>query len=464
MLRSLSVHTRFVIAFVALMFLARLFHITNPPVEVAHNWRQTTSMMVARNFHQLDNNILYPTIDETGEMRGVVGMEFPAIPYAIHLMSIPFGYDHWYGRLIVLIIVSFGSWYFFLLARSFIPEKTAAWATVLFGASSLFHLGRKVMPDPAALSLVIIALYYGFNYLKAGGGSNLLGYFLFAALGTLIKIPFGLYLALLAFPFFNASTPLRRKLFFAAASSIVLVMVWWWYFRWNVHLSATFGQWYNSGKPLTTGASELLSHGWEVAERFYYSAYQAYIWGVVSLAGILYLLFKGNRIVVSITAVILPLIMLYMMKSGSLFTHHGYYALILVPWLALGGAMFLEKINPRLAMVLLVVGFIESIANQQHDFFIKPSALNKLQLEEIANSVCAPGELVGLVSNANPNEFYFLNRKGWLVSPEQCNAAHLSNLANLGCAFLFVPQHRLPIDIPYSVVFANEQYTVYQLK
>ncbi|MFN5294532.1 MAG: hypothetical protein ACK5BL_03310, partial [Flavobacteriales bacterium] len=102
MLKSLTTHTRFVIAFIAVMFAVRLFHITDPPIEVAHNWRQTTSMMVARNFHQLDANILYPTIDETGENRGVVGMEFPAIPYAIHLVSIPFGYDHWYGRLIVL--------------------------------------------------------------------------------------------------------------------------------------------------------------------------------------------------------------------------------------------------------------------------------------------------------------------------------------------------------------------------
>jgi hypothetical protein len=114
-------------------------------------------------------------------------------------------------------------------------------------------------------------------------------------------------------------------------------------------------------------------------------------------------------------------------------------------------------------MVLLIVGFIESIANQQHDFFIKPNALHKLQLEEIANSVCSPGELVGLVSNANPNEFYFLNRKGWLVNPEQCNAEHLSSIAKLGCSFLFVPQQRMPLDIPYSIVFENEHYTVFQL-
>ena len=80
---------------ISALFLLRLFHITDPPIEVSHNWRQTTSLMVARNFHQLDNNILYPTIDETGEHRGVVGMEFPAVPYLIHLVSIPLGYDHW---------------------------------------------------------------------------------------------------------------------------------------------------------------------------------------------------------------------------------------------------------------------------------------------------------------------------------------------------------------------------------
>jgi hypothetical protein len=76
-------------------------------------------------------------------MRGVVGMEFPAIPYAIHLVSIPFGYDHWYGRLIVLIIVSMGSWYFFLLLRPFIAEKTAETAVLTKGGKRLCRTLRK---------------------------------------------------------------------------------------------------------------------------------------------------------------------------------------------------------------------------------------------------------------------------------------------------------------------------------
>jgi hypothetical protein len=463
MIKTLSSQTRFILIFIAMLFVVRLFHITNPPIEVGHNWRQTTSMMVARNFHQLDANILYPTIDETGEKRGVIGMEFPAIPYAIHLISIPFGYDHWYGRLIVLILVSLGSVYFYLLMRLFVEEKTASWTTVLYTASSLLHFGRKVMPDPAALSLVMIGLYYGFTYLKEGNTMRLVAYFLFATLGTLIKIPFGLYLAVMAIPFLSHSTPVVRKTLFAISSAILLITVWWWYFYWNIYLVDEFGQWYNSGKSLVDGTKELFDNGGLVLKRFYFSAYHSLIWGVASLAGFGYLIYKNSRIVVVLSAVVLPLIALYMMKSGSLFSHHDYYALILLPWLAVCGALLLEKIKPRIAVAILVVGFIESVANQQHDFFIKPAAFNKLQLASIADGVSQPNELVALVSSANPNEFYFLNRKGWIVNPEQCNATHLQDLTNRGCRFLFVPRERMPLDIPYSVRLESENYVVYQL-
>ncbi|MFN5295922.1 MAG: hypothetical protein ACK5BL_10360, partial [Flavobacteriales bacterium] len=117
-----------------------------------------------------------------------------------------------------------------------------------------------------------------------------------------------------------------------------------------------------------------------------------------------------------------------------------------------------------IAVTILVVGFIESVANQQHDFFIKPASFHKLQLKSIANDVSKSEDLVALVSNGNPNEFYFLNRKGWLVEPGQCSAPHLQDLTNRGCRFLLVPRERLPIDIPYSVAFDYEHYVVYQLK
>src|SRR4051812_1758490 len=79
-------------------FVIRLVGITNAPLEVAHNWRQTFTCMVARNFLENDPNILYPTIDMAGNKTGIVGAEFPLFNYLIYLISGIFGYTHWYGR------------------------------------------------------------------------------------------------------------------------------------------------------------------------------------------------------------------------------------------------------------------------------------------------------------------------------------------------------------------------------
>lgn len=57
---------------ILVFFLLRMYGIMNPPLEVVHNWRQTTVTMVARNFYETDPNILYPRID-------IAGMK-PALP------------------------------------------------------------------------------------------------------------------------------------------------------------------------------------------------------------------------------------------------------------------------------------------------------------------------------------------------------------------------------------------------
>jgi len=44
---------------ILIFFAIRLFGITNPPLEIAHNWRQTTVTMVARNFYETKTNIFY---------------------------------------------------------------------------------------------------------------------------------------------------------------------------------------------------------------------------------------------------------------------------------------------------------------------------------------------------------------------------------------------------------------------
>jgi hypothetical protein len=455
---------RRMMAFIAFAFLIRLVHITDPPIEIAHNWRQTTSLMVARNFYQLDNNILYPTLDETGEKRGVVAMEFPALPYSIYLVSTVFGYDHWYGRLINLIVVSFGLWYFFRLLKLWFTERLAFFSTVALAFSALFHLSRKVLPDPAALSLVIIGLWYGTQFLWSGGWLNAMRYLLFAALGVLVKIPFGAYLIMLAFPFFDQRATHTRRVLFVFASVAVVTVVYWWYFIWNMGLAEKFGLWYNSGRSVRDGYRELLENMPDVLERFYFSAFHSYLFFALTVSGFILAILKKEKKILLAFAAGIPVFAGYMLKSGFLFAHHGYYALVIVPVMALLAGYFVATIRAKFALPLLVIAVIESVANQQHDFFIRDKEFVKTSLTNIANDVSASTDLVALVTNQNPNEFYFLNRKGWMVSPETAYPATLDSLAEKGCKLLFMKKGKYDETLPYVRVFENQDYLVFDLK
>lgn len=452
-----------VLSLIGVLFLVRLFHITLPPIEVSHNWRQTTSMMVARNFYQEDNNIFYPRIDDCGAKTGIVGMEFPLLSYSIYLVSNTIGYDHWYGRLINLIVVSFGIWFFYRLIGLYFDRRIALYSTVAFSFSALFHLARKVLPDPMALSLIVIGLYYGIIFLRSGRWKFLILYFVFALLGTLVKIPFGLYLALLIFPLIKSQQTLSHKFWFCLLSAIILWAVFSWYFVWNVHLSETYGLWYNSGRTVTEGWNEIISHPRETLAKFYFNAFHGYAFFVLSMTGLIYAAWRKKKKIVLVIALLLPLYALYIIKSGYLFYHHGYYVLVMMPLLALLAGFLLFRIRRSVAILVLLACVGESVANQQHDFFIKEKEFTKVQLEEFANRVSRPTDRVALSGTLNPNEFYFLNRKGWLVQRENITPEYLNGIKAEGCKYFFSRKDFFFESLPYNIVYENGDYVVWAL-
>ena len=81
MVKSIICGFRDIRFWIILFFLVRLIGIINPPLEVAHNWRQTTVTMVSRNFLNVDNNIFYPRINIAGEKPGVIGTGFLIFNY-----------------------------------------------------------------------------------------------------------------------------------------------------------------------------------------------------------------------------------------------------------------------------------------------------------------------------------------------------------------------------------------------
>jgi 4-amino-4-deoxy-L-arabinose transferase-like glycosyltransferase len=463
-LNHLKNYDKYTLIVIGLLFAVRLFHITDPPIEAAHNWRQATSLMVARNFYQGDHNILYPRVDDCGEKTGIVAMEFPVLSYTTYLTALVFGYDHWYGRLINLVVVSLGLWFFYRLVGLFFKQRIAFYATVALGCSALFHLARKILPDPMALSLVITGVFYGTLFLRNGRWLHLLLYIAFALFGALVKIPFGIYLSVLLFPLIDTQISRVKKIVFVTSSLVIIGTIYWWYFIWNISLSETFGIWYNSGRTWQEGISEITSHPKEVAAKFYFSAFHGYLFFAVAMAGLIMALRLKQRTVLYLVGICIPLFILYMLKSGYLFYHHGYYALVIVPVLVLLVAFLLDALPVKWAAVILVICITESIANQQHDFFIRKAEFAKLELESMADQFSTRDDRVALdCESGNPNEFYFLNRKGWLVQAKDMNETNLLRLKALGCRYLVLNKARTNTILPFDKVFENHEFVVFRL-
>ena len=178
--------------------------------------------MVARNYLENGGHFFYPQIDVAGEKTGITGMEFPLLNYFIYLISKVFGYAHWYGRLINLVVSSLGIYFFHQLVKKHIHERSAFPAAMLLLGSIWFAYARKIMPDTFAMSFLIWGIYQGLNYLKNGSTQSLLFSFVGISLGILCKLPMLFAITPFALIGFNPSMPKNRILTFFAILGLSL--------------------------------------------------------------------------------------------------------------------------------------------------------------------------------------------------------------------------------------------------
>ena len=252
-------------------FILRLYGITFPPLEVGHNWRQTDGLMIARNFYEHGPDILHPTVDVGGEKSGITGSEFPILNYLIYLVAKVFGYQHWYGRLIVLVFSSLGVYFFYKGIRMYFGESAAFNGTMLLLVSFWFSYSRKIIPDAFAISLCLIGLYQALMYWETGKWWRLILFIVLCVLGCMSKILAAAVLTVLALPLFKMSIPLSRKVFVAIGSLFIVGGTCWWYFLWVPHLNETygFGDHFFMGLPFKEGFDRIIQNPGPVLKRFY---------------------------------------------------------------------------------------------------------------------------------------------------------------------------------------------------
>lgn len=449
---------------IILFFLIRMIGITNPPIEIGHSWRQVTGLMVTRNFIEVDANILYPRIDDNQGGTGIIGMEFPVLNYLYFLIAKIFGYTHWYGRLINLLMSSIGLFYFYKLVNKYFGHRHAFLSTLCLIGSIWFAFSRKMMPDTFCISLMFIGVFYGTEYLEQGRKNNILLYIFFVSLAILSKIPAGIYLSVFIPLLINVKNS-KRKWIFCITSFIPLTLTYIWYFIWNPYLSVKYGIWYNSGKAITTGFNEVISNLGLALEKFYFSSFNSYFFFTVFIIGLFLMVIKKKSTLIYLFVVVSIVFIIYIFKSGFYFYHHNYYIIPFVPIMALVAGYSISLIKTKWIFIsVLSIGMIESIANQQNDFFMKKSEKYKLALETVADSISSKDDLIAINGNGNPQQIYLTHRKGWTCDDGQLlDSAFINYLYNKGCKFLFVNKHTCKESINKRIVFDNDDFKVYEL-
>ena len=448
-------------------FLIRLFGITNPPLEKNQNWRQVTTNMYARNFLEVDNNILYSRVDMAGDLTGITAKEFPFFNSLIYLTAKVFSWQHWYGRLISLVVSSIGVYFFYRTVNDFISEKLSYAATIILSVSIWFGHARIIMPDTFSVSLVIAGLYFALQYFEKGKNWRLLMFFVLATLGALCKLPSGFLLSVLIIPVFQNKNQLNRKISIAIAGIFLLGICGWWYFSWLPYLVDTYGFEHYQMRSLGVGTKELFSNLPETFERFYISALKGYIAFLLYAIGVVLLFIKKEKKLLIPFVILSFFFFLYMCKAGETFYVHNYYIIPFAPVMALLSAYALSFVpKPLWRNILLFAIIIESVANQQDAFRINPKEIHKLELESIADKYTKKGELIAINTPVgNPQELYFTHRKGWVLRNEEISdPIKMEEIKSKGCRYLFISkEYWNGSSINEKLVFEDKYYLLYIL-
>ncbi|MDA3890810.1 MAG: glycosyltransferase family 39 protein [Salinivirgaceae bacterium] len=393
-------------------------------------------------------------------------MEFPIFNYLIYLISLVFGYQHWYGRLLNLIVSSFGIYFFSLLVKKYFSSKTSLYSSIILIVSVWFIFSRKIMPDTFSMSLIFMGFYYGTNYFeKRSGLKHLLLYFFLTTLGMLAKLPCGYILILFVPIIVQQRKNYSKIIIFSVVSLISILITGIWYFYWVPNLVETYGFWhFFMGKDMGIAIQEILEYWNLTLSRFYGTAIQ-YTGFVTFAGGLIYAAFKRNIKILLVFGLSFAAFLIIILKAGFTFSHHSYYIIPFAPIMALLAGYALAEIkNQNWAISILAIICLEGVLNAQHDFRIKTNEAALIQLENDLDHLSNRNKLILINSGSYPTPMYFAHRKGWIVENSTIlDGDYIDSLSNLGLKHIVILKKTFGsnIALPYKKEFDNSDYTIY---
>ncbi len=452
---------------ILVLFIIRLENIDLAPLDV-HSYRQALTLGVARNFLEWDANIFQPRTILCTSGQGFEVMEFPVLNYAIFLLWKIFGEHNWCFRLLNLVVASFGLWHFYRIARRIVNDRAALAGTVLFGTSIAFIYARKAMPDVFSLSLVIMGVNMGWEYLEKGKSWRLIAYTLATALGLLSKIPAAAALVFLVLPFFDRKIEWKRKLWFSGGSVIALAAMSAWYFVWIPWAEVEYHHGWYFRLGFERAWHELFVEAWVYTkERFYPIALQSG-WTYLFLVSGMVLIIKEKQYKLLLIWFLYSAVFFYfMLQVGKVFSGHEYYVIPYTPIMGLIAGYGLSSLIDNKWWYITVLAFLAGMAiyEKKEDFFIPYPDQKFLKLERITDSVVPKNAMVVVRgSEPDPCMLYSAHRRGWSEGDRVRDTNWLNGEATVGLQYAIIDRTKLADSIPYPMLFEDNEFRIFKIK
>lgn len=456
---------------VLLGLVLRLYHVTWPPVDFLA-WRETQTLMLARNYYRQGMNLFSPSVDwrTTRELlpRGSVGgTELPVVPYLTAMLYHVFGLRYWVGRMIPITFSLVGAAYFFSLVQRFYGLACAVFSATLLTVSPYYlYCGRLQMPESFAFAMSFATLYCYDKWLAQERSSYwpALAYCVLAMLGkpamVIIAAPM-LFLTVLRFKTSFVRQP--RLYLFAAAVALPVA-------AWTVHSRAVTAR---------TGLSfmqpDLLNHALLLTVQFYRSI-ATVVWRdaltpVVALLALIGLALRcrSPREWFAHSWLFGSILLWFLMPGGC--SVNGYYHLIMVPPAAVlaGRALSSGLAHRRL---WIPVGLVWALAMGSS---LQVAARAYHPVNRYAHDCGVwlnrntPKDALVLTATANPATLYFADRVGWICwyqdygTPIHFDHELVNAVGALGASVLAIPDPRFDDpDPPTYRHIRNDLYATYR--
>ncbi|PLX19269.1 MAG: hypothetical protein C0597_05455 [Marinilabiliales bacterium] len=464
-----------------------------------HYMRQTDSLSFASNYYNHGFKFFSPELYNLKNMDGKAACEFPFTYYITALLYSIFGKQFFIQRIVHIVIAYFGVFCSYRLALLILKDKVYAVLVglIVFSSTVFNYYAFNYLPDIPALGLVFAGWYFFYKYLTDEKRSSLIFMLLFFTLGSLIKVTYLInLLSIISYSILivlvlreKVALPRGKKIIWTGLISVFLVVVWNIYMiHYNtINESSSFN---TKALPIWGMTKENIHFVWELITNYWYKQYFP-----KSIFHLFYAIFflqiilikKGNKQFSTVLLILFLANLSYLILFYSQFRDHDYYFLAFFPVFILvliNGLKTLQNITSNkiihliiqlVVAVLLVSGvnFSRVRVYKRFDKKIDKYSQAGLIIHEHNNSIKQlniPKESRFIVAPdlCQNGGLFFLDKKGWNLTPDQINIENIVELKNRGAQYLLMVTKDSALlsgaDSTGMRIFENLEIAIFKLK